>query len=67
MQVKSIEECNTSTVIKLPIFIKIFVLSIFEWPFYTDFTVQLRKDWSIENTVNAEFFARVLISQSKVS
>ena len=28
-----------STFIKLPIVIKIFVLSIFEWPFYTDFTV----------------------------
>ena len=27
--------------IKLPIVIKIFVLSIFEWPFYTGFTVLL--------------------------
>ena len=27
------------TFIKLPLFIKIFVLSIFEWPFYTGFTV----------------------------
>ena len=27
------------TFIKLPFVIKIFVLSIFEWPFYTDFTV----------------------------
>ena len=27
------------TFIKLPIVIKIFVLSIFEWPFYTGFTV----------------------------
>ena len=26
------------TFIKLPIVIKIFVLSIFEWPFYTSFT-----------------------------
>ena len=34
MQVKSIAECS-----KLPIVIKIFVLSIFEWPFYTGFTV----------------------------
>ena len=25
--------------IKLPIVIKIFVLSVFEWPFYTGFTV----------------------------
>ena len=27
------------TFIKLPFVIKIFVLSIFEWPFYTGFTV----------------------------
>ena len=47
MQVKSIAECSKgehsailSTVIKLPFVIKIFVLSIFEWPFYTDFTDQ---------------------------
>ena len=31
-----------STFIKLPFVIKIFVLSIFEWPFYTDFTVVLK-------------------------
>ena len=28
-----------STFIKLPVVIKLFVLSIFEWPFYADFTV----------------------------
>ena len=28
-----------STFVKLPFFIKIFVLSIFEWQFYTGFTV----------------------------
>ena len=28
------------TFIKLPFVIKVFVLSIFEWPFYTGFTVQ---------------------------
>ena len=28
-----------STLIKLPFVIKIFVLSIFEWPLYTGFTV----------------------------
>ena len=28
-----------STFIKLPFVIKIYVLSIFEWPFYTGFTV----------------------------
>ena len=47
MQVKSIAECSKgrehsailSFLIKLPFVIKIFVLSIFEWPFYTGFTV----------------------------
>ena len=46
MQVKSIAECYkrnilqyVSTFSKLPFVIKIFVLSIFEWPFYTGFTV----------------------------
>ena len=29
-----------TTFIKLPLVIKTFVLSIFEWPFYTGFTVQ---------------------------
>ena len=47
MQVKSIAECskrafcNTFDLhsIKLPFVIKIFVLTIFEWPFYTGLTV----------------------------
>ena len=30
-----------STFIKVPIVIKIFVLSIFEWPFYTGFSVHV--------------------------
>ena len=29
------------TYIKLPFAIKIFILSIFEWPFYTGFTVYI--------------------------
>ena len=29
-----------STFIKLPFIVNTFVLTIFEWPFYTDFTVQ---------------------------
>ena len=43
MQVKSIAGAFAilSTFIKLPFVIKIFVLSIFEWPFYTGFTVVL--------------------------
>ena len=43
MQVKSIAEWEhsaiLSTFIKLPFVIKIFVMSSFEWPFYTCFTV----------------------------
>ena len=45
MQVKVLQNaprgafCNTLTFIKLPYVIKIFILSIFEWPFYTGFTV----------------------------
>ena len=46
MQVKSIAECSKeehsailSTFIKLPYVIQILILSIFEWPFYTSFTV----------------------------
>ena len=31
--------CNTLTYIKLPFDIKIFVLSVFVWPFYTGFNV----------------------------
>ena len=32
---------QSMTLIKLPFVIKIFVLSIFEWPFYTGFTVHV--------------------------
>ena len=45
MQVKNIAEGEHSaillTFIKLPFVIKIFVLSIFEWPFYTGFTLRV--------------------------
>ena len=34
-----------STFIKLPFVIKIFVLSIFEWPLYTGFTVEVTCDF----------------------
>ena len=50
MKVESIAECSKrehsailSTFIKLPFVIKIFVVSIFEWPFYTGFTVHVPK------------------------
>ena len=38
-QLKREHSAILSTFIKLPFAIKIFVLSIFEWPFYTGFTV----------------------------
>ena len=41
MQVKSIAKCSAILLIfiKLPFVIKVFVLSIFEWPLKTGFTV----------------------------
>ena len=51
MQVKSIADCRIvqvehsailSTFIKLQFVIKIFILSIFEWQFYTGFTVAVK-------------------------
>ena len=50
MQVKSIAEYQRehsailSTFTKLPVVIKAFVVSIFEWPFYTGFTVYDKKN-----------------------
>ena len=48
MQVKNIAECSKGAFsailpifIKLPVVIKTFVFFIFEWPFYTGFTVLL--------------------------
>ena len=48
-----------STFIKLPVVIKNFVLSIFEWLFYTGFTVVCLISGYI---VNSEIFARILFS-----
>ena len=41
MQVKSEHSVILLTFIKLPFVIKIFVLSIFEWLFYTGFTISM--------------------------
>ena len=58
MQVKSIAECSKwsilqyLTFIKLPFVIKIFVLCIFEWLFYTCFTVyELRISYQSSDTI----------------
>ena len=47
-----------STFIKLPIVINIFVLSIFEWPFYTGFTV-----YDKDTLLKEAFFARNFMSR----
>ena len=55
MQVKNIAECSEGillTYIKIPFAIKIFVLSIFEWPLKTGFTVfycSKKKEMLLEN------------------
>ena len=41
--------CIFSIFIKLPFVSKIFVLSIFEWPFYTGFTVPLLECKEVSN------------------
>ena len=57
MPVKSVAEwskgehsATLSTFIKPPFVIKIYVLSIFEWPFYTDFSVRIRIPCTDPNT-----------------
>ena len=51
MQVKSVAEGEhsaiLSTFLRQPFVIKIFILSIFEWPFYTGFTVYQVIYWVI--------------------
>ena len=46
MQVKSIAECS-----KLPFVIKIFVLSIFEWPFFTGCTLLVEERLNVVETL----------------
>ena len=46
------------TFIKLPFVIKIFILSIFEWPFYTGFTVG-----ALTNDVDQDDMAQILLYQ----
>ena len=55
-----------STFIKLPFVIKIFVLYIFEWPFYTGFTVLFleivmnKLTWILRNKVVLIFYSQIL-------
>ena len=53
MHAKSIAKCS-KTSIKLSFVIKIFVLSIFEWPFYTGFTVFSYSENSYLKTVELD-------------
>ena len=58
------------TLIKLPFVIKIFVLSIFEWPFYTGFTVHsFTMFWFLLQRVTEEMenFLQELKSKVKVA
>ena len=77
MLVKSIAECSKGsmqnapkgafcnalllTFIKLPVVIKTFVLSIFEWPFYTGFTV--RCEWIMTMSVLSVLMHLINLSQ----
>ena len=45
-----------STFIKLQFVIKIFVLSTFEWPFYTGFTVMFMTHCFVKCMLNANFY-----------
>ena len=45
--------------IKLPFVIKIFVLSIFEWPFYTGFTVPRRNVTEFGILTGSALFAKI--------
>ena len=68
MQIKSIAECskgafcNTFNFIKLPFVIKIFVMSIFEWSFYTRFTVNGYK----RNSILTRYFPSVDIAKQRI-
>ena len=68
MQVKSIAECSKGehsaillTFIKLPFVIKIFVLSIFELPFYTGFTVISFEKTMLTNSNLAFMLTRMIL------
>ena len=56
------------TFIKLPFVIKIFVLSIFEWPLKTDFTVTVLSGWynmAIKTILSQDYLKRWESSVSK--
>ena len=51
-----------STFIKLPFVIKIFILSIFEWPFYTGFTVYQNFHKSGRCGSDTDFFTKQMLT-----
>ena len=55
------------TFIKLPFVIKIFVLSIFEWPFYAGFTVFVKLTFKAPITTAADDkFCDILLALTKI-
>ena len=54
-----------STLIKLQFVIKIFILSIFEWPFYTGFTVLLVQAYSPKEH-NKQYFTGQIFTLGSV-
>ena len=54
-----------STFIKLPFVIMIFILSIFKWPFYTDFTDGLNSDGIPERIFRKSWFWKKFADDKK--
>ena len=52
------------TFIKLPFVIKIFVLSVFEWPLKTGFTVYIKYDVNSEKKINSEEIVDLDVTKS---
>ena len=52
--------------IKLPFVIKIFVLSIFEWPFYTGFTVYEVEKSNVDKLDSRKYFDFNLLRLSPI-
>ena len=72
MQVKSIAECSMgehsailSTFIKLPYVFKTFVLSIFEWPLKTGFTVYFKNAFML-NTFKPNGVSRLYLLNESI-
>ena len=68
MLVKRITECSKGNILqytKLPFVIKIFVLSIFEWPFYTGFTVLVY--WSFIQNMAESTVSNISLKDNEIA